>query len=103
MPVPKLNMPKIPKTSEEKIKRDIIFRKLYDMHYNVLNERNAIRIIEEYNIDKTQFDWPYGSFEAFKQHVLAGDFDRKITTEITKEQHDQFKKDVEEGRSWVMY
>lgn len=102
MSVPRFDLPKY-KSSERDLKRDIVFRKLYDMDYNVLNERHAIHIIEEYNIDKTQFDWPYGSFEVFKQHVLAGDFDRKITTEITKEQHDQFKKDVKEGKLFVMY
>ena len=70
MPVPKFNLPKH-KPSERDLKRDIVFRKLYDMNYNVLDERHAIHIIENNNIDKTQFDWPYGSFEAFKQHVLA--------------------------------
>ena len=102
MPVPRFDLPKY-RSSERDLKRDIVFRKLYDMHYNVLNERHAIHIIENNDIDKTQFDWPYGSFEAFKQHVLAGDFNRKITTEITKEQHDQLTKDVEEGRSQITY
>ena len=101
MPVPRFDSPKY-KSSERDLKRDIVFRKLYDMNYNVLDERHAIHIIENNNIDKTQFDWPYGSFEAFKQHVLAGYFDRKITTITTKEQYDQLKNDVKEGKLWIM-
>ena len=46
MPVPRFDLPKY-KSSEKDLKGDIIFRKLHDMHYNVLDERHVISIIKK--------------------------------------------------------
>ena len=79
MPVPKFNLPKH-KTSETKIKARIIMSHLtYDMNYDISDMREAIRIIESIGTEKFNFDYPYGSFEAFKQHVFAGEFDKDFS------------------------
>lgn len=68
MPVPRVNMPKYKKTERSKM-MDIVVQ-LYRMGYNVDNARDAIQIIEVFKLDKSQFNFPYGSFEEAKKHVL---------------------------------
>ena len=46
--------------------------------YGAGDARDAVRIIEKYGVDKFDFDYPYGSFEEYKKHVLAGEFDTKL-------------------------
>ena len=59
MPVPRVDMPKYKKTERSKM-TDIIMQ-LYRMGYNIDNARDAIQIIEEFELDKLQFNFPYGS------------------------------------------
>lgn len=102
MPVPRVDMPKYKKTERSKM-TDIIMQ-LYRMGYNIDNARDAIQIIEEFELDKLQFNFPYGSFEEAKKHTLAGefDFDEKAMM-ITDAEREQLRKDVEESRTWITY
>lgn len=72
------------------------------MTYN--NGKSVIRIIEIFHIDKSQFDFPYGSFEEAKKHVLAGEFDySEQSFSSSDEQIEALHKAVEEGKLWVTY
>lgn len=40
--------------------------------------KDVVDAIEQNNLDLSQFEFPYGSFEAFKEHALAGEFDMDV-------------------------
>lgn len=101
-----MKIPSIPKPkysiSKEEIQADIIMRTMTGMNYDIGTHREIIEIIEFEGVEKFNFDYPYGSFEAYKTHVLAGEFDPKIKLS-TKEDHERLEKAVEEGKLWVTY
>ena len=100
MPVPKLNVPKHKLTERGKMSNVVI--KLNKLGYDVDDARAAIKIIEDDNLDKSQFDFPYGSFEEAKPHVLAGEFDfdeKKFY--ISVERRKQVEQEMREGRGWT--
>ena len=100
IPIPNCIPPK------EEIQAGVIVRSLLRLGYDIEDERDAVKIIEYEGIEKFNFDYPYGSFEAFKKHVLAGEFDFDIEKDIklgTKEDHEKLEKAVEEGKLWVTY
>ena len=99
--IPRIDVP-ISKIPENKKKSNYIIRMLFD--YDVEDARDAIRIIEEQGVDKFQFDYPYGSFEEYKKHVLAGEFDLDIKSVLTSpEEQKELDKAVKEGKLWVTY
>lgn len=99
--IPRVDVP-ISKIPENKKKSNYIIRMLFD--YDVEDARDAIRIIEEQGVDKFQFDYPYGSFEEYKKHVLAGEFDLDIKSVLTSpEEQKGLDKAVKEGKLWVTY
>ena len=99
--IPRVDVP-ISKIPENKKKSNYIIRMLID--YDVEDARDAIRIIEEQGVDKFQFDYPYGSFEEYKKHVLAGEFDLDIKSVLTSpEEQKELDKAVKEGKLWVTY
>lgn len=103
MPIPKYDLPEY-KSDENELKADIIVRKLSKMGYSVDTERDAVQIIDNFNLDKSQFDFPYHSFEEFKKHVLVGEFDYDTDTfASSQEEIDELHKAVEEGRLWITY
>lgn len=74
------------------------------MGYYVDNTRAAVDLIEKANLDKSRFDFPYGSFEEFKKHATTGEFDiDESVMHMLDEERKQIKRDVEEGRLWVMH
>lgn len=102
MPIPRLNMPKYKLTESDRM--DIVIRQLCKMGYKVNNAKRAIRIIEKFHIDKSQFDFPYGSFEEAKKHVLAGEFKyRKKSFSSSKKEIEALHKAVAEGKLWITY
>lgn len=102
MPVPRVNIPKYKKTERSKM-TDIVTQ-LYRMGHCVNNARDAIQIIEVLALDKSQFNFPYGSFEEAKKHTLSGEFDfDENAMMMTDAEREQLKKDVEEGRTWMTY
>ena len=105
MPVPRLNMPKIPKTPEEKIKLHKIIGQLCNMGYDICSVHDAIRIIENKHIDKSLFDYPYGSFEEFKKHATAGDLEMidPEKTIMTDKRKKEINQALKEGRLWITY
>ncbi len=102
MPVPKFKAPKH-KPSEIRLKSDYIIRTLMSMNYNIEDEKDAIAIIESNGIDKFNFDYPYGSFDTYKEHVLAGEFNVDPSKMMTKAEHDTMEQNIKEGKLSVMY
>lgn len=103
IPMPNINIPKYCVSADEK-KIDRIIYALNHMNYDVNDERDAVRIIEEHGVNKFQFDYPYGSFEEFKKHVLAGEFDINVASSMrTPEEQKKLDKAVKEGKLWVTY
>lgn len=102
MPAPRLNMPKYKKTERSKM-TDIV-EQLCNMGHCVDNARDAIQVIEVFKLDKSKFNFPYGSFEKAKKHTLSGEFDfDENAMMMTDAEREQLKKDVEEGRVWITY
>lgn len=102
MPAPRLNMPKHKLTEDGKMSNIII--KLCTMGYEVCEVKDAIRIIETLHLDKSQFDFPYGSFENAKKHALSGEFDYNTDTfASSQEEIDALHKNIEEGKLWIRY
>lgn len=101
MPVPRYNIPKC-KPSEIEVKSIYIIRMLFKAGYDVGNARDAVKLIEEKGIDKFDFDYPYGSFEEYKKHVLAGEFDVE-SMEVTDEQRAECERSVKAGESYIVY
>lgn len=103
MPIPKYNLPEY-KPDENELKADVIIRKLSDMGYAVDTERDAVQIIDSFNLDKSQFDFPYGSFDEAKKHALAGEFDYDEESFFSsKEECEELDKAVAEGKLWITY
>lgn len=102
MSIPRLNIPKYKLTENDRM--DIVIRQLCKMGYKVNNAKRAIRIIEKFHIDKSQFSFPYNSFEEFKKHVLAGEFDYDEEPFFSsKEEIEALHKAVAEGKLWITY
>lgn len=102
MPAPRLNILKHKLTEDGKMSNVII--KLCTMGYEVCEAKDAIRIIEMLHLDKSQFDFPYGSFEDAKKHVLSGEFDYDTDTfASSQEAIDALHNDIEEGKLWIRY
>ena len=102
MPVPKANIPRYKITKVDKMCN--VERKLRVLGYDVDDPRTAIKIIEDDNLDKSQFDFPYESFEETKAHVLAGEFDYDIDSFATsQEKIDELHKAVKDGKLWITY
>lgn len=103
MPVPRLVVPKH-KPSEKWFKVNYIVRVLVRAGYDVGDARDVIRVIEENNLDKSQFEYPYDSYDEFKKHVLAGDYDIDVAAMLmTNEERKQLQKDIAEGRLWLTH
>lgn len=103
MPVPRLVMPEH-KVNEKWFKVNYIVRMLVRAGYDIGDARDAIQIIESENLDKSQFDYPYGSYDEFKKHVLLGEFDINIDSMMmTKERRARLDKDVREGKLWFTH
>ena len=103
MPVPRI-LKHEPVSDKKTVKSNVIIRQLFGMGYDVDDARSAIKIIEDNNLDKSQFDFPYGSFEEFQKHVDAGEFDIDLDMEsmfVTKEQDRQIMDDIEKGKGWT--
>lgn len=99
MKIPEL--PPIQFHTTEMGKSNKILRKLKHIGYAVNDAKEALLILEKHDIDKSQFDFPYGSFEAYKQHVLAGDLEFDLTSNImTDEQREEIRINVEEKKIW---
>lgn len=102
MPVPRLIVPEH-KVDENRNKMGRIISDLCDMGYDICTAKEAIQIIESEKLDKSQFNFPYNSFDEFKEHVLSGELEMKSLNMMTKEEQEQLDRDVREGRLWITY
>lgn len=102
MPVPRLVVPEH-KVDENRNKMGRIISDLCDIGYDICTAKEAIQVIESEKLDKSQFDFPYNSFDEFKEHVLSGELEMKLLNMMTKEEQEQLDRDVREGRLWITY
>lgn len=102
MPVPRLVVPEH-KVDENCNRMCRIIGDLCDMGYDICTAKEAIQIIESEKLDKSQFNFPYNSFDEFKEHVLSGELEMKSLNMMTKEEQEQLDRDVREGRLWITY
>lgn len=103
MPVPRYNIPRH-RPSEIEVKSDYIVRMLFGAGYDIDDERDAVKLIEEKGVDKFDFDYPYGSFEEYKKHVLAGEFDIDIEAMMmTDKERAKQEEAIRKGKLRVTY
>lgn len=103
MPVSRLVISEY-KVNEKWWKVNYIVRTLVRAGYDIGDAREAIQIIESENLDKSQFDYPYASYDEFKKHVLLGEFDIDVNSMMmTKERREQLDKTVREGKLEIIY
>lgn len=100
MPVPRITIQHY--SSPEPFKKlHHIIGILCDMGYDVEFARDVVIVIENNNLDKSQFDFPYGSFEEFKKFVLDGKFDLDISKHVfTEAQRKERDLKVKKGLLW---
>lgn len=104
MSIPKIKDPVVYRSSDKKLKVHDIIRSLRKMGYDADDARSAVNVIERYKLDKSQFNYPYDSFDEFKKHVLTGEFDINIQEKIlTKQERKELDDAVKEGRLWITY
>lgn len=66
--------------------------------------KDVVDAIEQNHLDLSQFDFPYGSFEAFKEHALAGEFDIDVYGRIASpEKIAEIRQLVKDKKLWVRY
>lgn len=103
MPVPRIEIPKH-KISENEMKLSRIEDILNDMGYACDGSKSVVKIIETFNLDVKQFDFPYGSFAEFKKQVENDAFDEDCQNGfLTKEESEKLHKDIAEGKICVTY
>ena len=96
-PKPKLNA----EFFQNKHKMYLVMYCLHDMGYNINSAREIIDTIEHENLDKSKFDFPYETFDLFKEHVLAGEFDVNVEKRLTTpEQIAAYKQDTKDRHLW---
>lgn len=100
MPVPKVKRMRH-KSPDEVIKLHHVMYILRGMGYDVDDARSVICIIDMFNLDKSQFDFPYGSYEEFKKHV--SELEVSDNFEMSDEEYEQFQKRIKEGQIWITY
>lgn len=77
---------------------------LCDLGYDVDTGKDIVDAIEQHHLDLSQFDFPYGSFEAFKEHALAGEFDFDVDKRAASpEQIAELRQLVKDKKLYVRY
>lgn len=105
MPVPRTPEPPH-KADSNDIKLRRIENALDDMGYDCNGVRSIIEIIENCDLDKSQFDFPFGSYDTFKVHVLIGyydDLENPVLHHMTDDEYAELQKAIRGGKIWVTY
>lgn len=77
---------------------------LDDLGYCTDTGKDVVDAIEQNNLDLSQFEFPYGSFEAFKEHALDGEFDMDVyACAASYEEIAELHQLVEDKKLWVLY
>lgn len=100
MPIPKLHKYQH-NVDVNKLKLDEVENKLLLMGYSCNNCKDMIMVIDTFHLDKSQFDFPYGSFEEFKKHV--SELEVSDNFEMSDEEYERWQKRIEEGQTWVTH
>lgn len=101
MPVPKIDIP-VYTVSEDEKKLDELEIALYGTGYNCEEPKDMIQVINIFKLDKSQFDFPFGSYDAFKARVLNGEYDDYgVIKFMTDEEVEAMERDIEEGRACI--
>lgn len=65
---------------------------------------SIISIIESEKLDVSQFNFPFGSFAEFKNHMQDDCFGNNAMVRfLTKAESAQLHRDIAEGKIWVTY
>lgn len=77
---------------------------LLQLGYRTDTGKDVIDAIEQNHLDLSQFDFPYGSFEAFKEHALSGEFDFDAEKWIASpEKIKEIRQLVKDKKLWPYY
>lgn len=100
-----LPAPEYHKPSNQNIMKMITIEHLLNsMGFPVKTGKDVVDIIEKNHPDLSQFDFPYGSFEAFKEHALAGEFDFDVDKRAASpEQIAELRQLVKDKKLYVRY
>lgn len=104
MPIPKIPLP-IPKLTEnERRLEHIRWTLACCMDYDIDGARDIIRVIEENHLNKSQFEYPYNSYDEFKKHVLAGDYDIDVDSMLmTNKERKERNHRIKEGKTCISF
>lgn len=104
MPVPRLVVPEH-KVDENCNRMCRIIDDLCDMGYDICTAKEAIQVIETEKLDKSQFNFPYGLYDEFKECVLSGELEIGSIDDMfmTKEEQERLDKAVREGELEITY
>ncbi len=101
MPIPRIDIP-VHTVSENDRKLYALENTLYDMGYNCEEPKDMIKVIEIFKLDKSQFDFPFDSYDAFKARVSNGEYDDYgVIKFMTQEEVEAMERDIEEGRACI--
>lgn len=90
------------KVLKDKVLLGIIMRRLYAMGYFCEDEYDIVKYIEENNIDASQFEFPEGNYEKFKENLNTGKYEVNVHW-MTNEDREQLKRDLAAGKISIMY
>lgn len=103
MPIPRIKAP-VHKPNENELKLCKLEDDLLQMGYECGDIASIISIIESEKLDISQFDFPFGSFAEFKNHMHDDCFgDNTQVRFLTKAESEQLHRDIAEGKIWVTY
>ena len=94
------------KPSDDDLKLTHIEYVLHQKGYEFDGVRSLIDVIERLAIDVSQFEFPFGSYDSFKERVLNGEYDMyedSVTNCMTEAECARIDKDIVEGKIWVTY
>lgn len=101
MSIPKLDLPKY-EPPKHMLLIDNVRRKLYAMGYPCVDKRDIVKYIEENNLDISQFEFPEGDYEKFKENLDAGAYDVEIRV-VSDEELARDQEKLRNGELYVMY
>lgn len=101
MSIPKLDLPKY-EPPKHMLLIDNVRQKLYAMGYPCVDKRDIVKYIEENNLDISQFEFPEGDYEKFKENLDAGAYDVEIRV-VSDEELARDQEKLRNGELYVMY
>lgn len=98
-----LPAPEYHKPSNQNIMKMITIEHLLNnMGFPVKTGKDVVDIIEKNGLDLSQFNFPYDSFEVFKEHALSGEWGSE-SWPTPPEKVAAFRKEVKDRKLWFRY